>query len=88
MPITKFEVQDGGDTRNILELDLDAENMDKNADDPELREYLVGVDWLDTRPLNEAYWEAGMYANQNTVTRLRDQQTLDRLYEVFDVSPP
>ena len=62
-------------------------DLGRDAEDPDLREYLIGVDWIETRDIEEAFWEKGLYANQNTVTKLRDQQTLDRLYEVFDVSP-
>lgn len=82
--VKEFEVDVDGETKNILDVDLDAEHMDENVDDPELREYLVGVDWFDKRPIEEAYWETGMYANQNTVTKLRNQFTLERLYEEFD----
>lgn len=84
-PVTEFDIQVNGETKNILEADLHAEQMDENADDPDLREYLVGVDWKDTRPVEDAYWETGMYANQNTATKLRNQFTLERLYEEFDV---
>lgn len=84
-PVTEFTLEIDGEQHPILDLDLDAEAMGENADDPELREYVVGVDWVDTRPLNEAYWEAGMYANQNTVTKLRNQFTLDRLYQQFNI---
>jgi hypothetical protein len=82
--VTEFEVDEDGETTNILDADLDADRMDENADDPELREYLVGVDWKDTRSVEDAYWETGMYANQNTVTKLRNQYTLERLYEEFE----
>lgn len=84
-PVTEFDIEMNGDYRNILEMDLDADNMAENADDPEQREYLVGVDWIDIRPRSNAYWETGMYANQNTVTKLRNQFTLDRLYDEFDI---
>ena len=84
MSVTEFEIGTSEDSQNILNADIRADRMDENADDPELREYLVGVEWLDTRPVEDAYWEAGMYANQNTVTRLRNQFTLERLYELFD----
>lgn len=84
-PITEFEVDEGGVKKNILDVDLNAEHMGENADDPELREYLVGVEWKDTRPVEDAYWETGMYANQNTATKLRNQYTLERLYEEFNV---
>lgn len=84
-PVTEFEVDEDGETKSILDVDLDASRMDENADDPELREYLVGVEWKDTRPVKDAYWETGMYANQNTVTKLRNQYTLERLYEEFKI---
>jgi hypothetical protein len=71
----------------ITEAPLEGD-LSRDAEDPDLREYLIGVDWIETREIEDAFWEKGLYANQNTVTRLRDQQTLDRLYEVFDVSPP
>ena len=63
-------------------------DLSRDAADPDLREYLIGVDWIETRGINNAFWQKGLYANQNTVTRLRDQQPLDRPYEVFDFSPP
>ncbi|WP_254862270.1 endonuclease NucS domain-containing protein [Halovivax gelatinilyticus] len=84
-PVKEFTVDEDGE-RSILKEDLDADRIDENMEDPEQREYLVGVDWTDTRPISEAYWETGMYANQNTVTKLRNQFTLNRLYDVFDVS--
>lgn len=84
-PVTDFEVDTAEGTRNILEVDTDAKAMGENAEDEALREYLVGVDWIDKRPQREAYWETGMYANQNTVTKLRNQYTLDRLYDHFEI---
>ena len=84
-PVTDFEViNENGDTVDILNADLDAEQMDENAGDIKNQEYLVGVDWKETRQIKDAYWKTGMYANQNTVTKLRNQFTLERLYEEFD----
>lgn len=36
-----------------------------------------------TLPKEKAIWEKGMFANQNTVVRLRDSFTLERLVEAF-----
>ena len=83
MPVTDFDVEVNGDRMNILNAELEAEAMDRNKDDPDMREYLVGVDWTETRPISDAYWEKGMYANQNTVTKLRNQFTLRRIHENF-----
>jgi hypothetical protein len=59
--------------------------MDDNAGDPEMQEFLVPVEWIDTRPIERAVREPGMFANQNTVCKLRNQFTLERLAEHFDL---
>jgi hypothetical protein len=84
-PVTEFEVDTSSGLKKILSMDLDAPAMDENAENEAQREYLVGVAWIDTRPISEAYWETGMHANQNTVTKLRNRFTLDRLYQHFDI---
>lgn len=84
--VNDFEVEVGGATMNILEAPLEATNMGWEADDPELCEYLVRVEWIDTRPREKAVWEKGMFANQNVVVKLRQPFTLQRLNEVFDLA--
>lgn len=83
--VKDFEVEVDGRRTNILEAPLQATNMDWDADDPELCEYLVRVEWIDTRPRERAVWEKGMFANQNVVARLRQPFTLQRLGELFTV---
>lgn len=83
--MTEFDVEVNDTTVPILDAEFDAEAMDENAEDEALREYLVGVDWIDARAASEAYWGTGMYANQNTVTKLRNQFTLEHLYNHFDI---
>jgi hypothetical protein len=62
---------------------LRAERMGDGQDDPDLSEYVVRVEWTKTLPRDRAIWEKGMYANQNSVTRLRQTFTLARLTEAF-----
>jgi len=66
-------------------MDLEAPSMDENADNLELSEYLVRVEWIMTLPVEQAIWEKGMYANQNSVTKLRNKFTLERLTERFEL---
>ena len=80
-------VEGSEDEVPITEAPLEGD-LSRDKEDPDLREYLIGVDWIETRDIADAFWEKGLYAQQNTVTKLRDQQTLYRLYEVFDVPPP
>jgi hypothetical protein len=43
----------------------------------------VLVDWMKTLPREQAIWEPGMFANQNTACKLRNQFTIERLTERF-----
>lgn len=57
-----------------------------SSSDPDLSEYVVRVEWLKTLAVDEAIWEKGMFANQNTVCRLRNKFTLERLIDRFGLS--
>jgi hypothetical protein len=46
---------------------------------------VVPVRWLATRPREEAVWERGMFANQNSACKLRNRFTLDELVRQFDL---
>src|SRR3954451_4660582 len=63
----------------LLGLDLEAPAMDRNVDDPERCEYVVRVRWEVAWEREDAFWIPGLYANENSVTRLRDSWTLERL---------
>ena len=49
------------------------------------RWYVVRVRWLVTFEREDAFWIPGLYANENSVTRMRDSWTLERLCEAFGV---
>ncbi|WP_448811720.1 hypothetical protein [Agromyces bauzanensis] len=48
-------------------------------------EWVVPVEWIRTVPQKDAYWEKGLFANQNSACKLRQEFTLDRLAQHFDV---
>lgn len=85
VPIKDFVVTVDDTEMPILQAPTKAKNMSEGADDPERSEYLVRVEWNKTRQTKEAYWVTGMYANQNSVTKMRNKFTLDRLAERFDL---
>lgn len=85
VPVTAFSVRVDGDEMPILDAPTAAPNMGEHAGDPKLQEYVVPVEWIVTRSVDEAVWEKGMFANQNTVCKLRNQFTLDVLVERFDL---
>lgn len=49
-------------------------------------EWVVPVTWTRTVRQNDAYWEKGLFANQNSACKLRQEFTLDRLAQRFDVN--
>lgn len=84
-PVTDvtFEASEGPKT--LLDLPIVAPKMGEYRNDPERIEHVVKVEWEKTLPREEAVWEAGMFANQNTVCRLRNRFTLERLSERFEL---
>lgn len=56
------------------------------ADDPDRSERVVAVKWIKTVPREEAIWEKGMFANQNTACALRSSFTRERVLEGLGLS--
>lgn len=84
VPIKDFQVVVDGEKIPLLEADLRVP-MDKDVDDPDLCEYVVRVEWIKTVPKERAIWEKGMFANQNSACKLRNQFTVERLTEHFQL---
>ena len=76
-----FEVEG----RSLLELPLTQPNLAHDKDDPELAEYVVGVEWHKTVPISEAKTFTGVFANQNVVCKLHDPATIECLKREFEV---
>jgi hypothetical protein len=86
VPVGEFEVEIDGAEMNILDAPgLEAEAMGADKDDPDECEYLARVEWIDARPAEQAYWEKGLFANQNVVAKLRQPFTLEKLADHFDL---
>ena len=86
--VREFKVVINGVETPLLDVpDLRAPNMAEYADDPERVECVVRVEWLKTLASTEqSVWEKGMYANQNSATKLRNKFTLDKLVERFGLN--
>ena len=63
---TDFSFNFGGEDVPFIDAFPTAQDYLESAEDPDLFEYVVGIDWLDTVSLDEAIWKIGMFANQNT----------------------
>jgi len=51
----------------------------------DIAEWVVPVRWFTSVPVEQAYWEKGMFANQNSACKLRQEFTLERLGRHFDL---
>jgi hypothetical protein len=85
VPVRQFHVELDGAQTPILSAPFTAPNMGENADNPDLTEYLVRVEWIRTLPENAAFWEKGMFANQNSACRLTHAFTRERLLDRFEL---
>lgn len=85
-PINDFMVEtDSGALEPILNVELKASGLKNDSDNPSLCEYFVRVDWIKTVKEEEAYWEKGLSANQNSAFKLKNRFTLDKLIQFFAV---
>lgn len=84
-PVSEFMVDVEGVPTPILSAGIEAPKMGDGVDDPDTSEWLVPVDWTVTRPIEEAFWVAGLFANQNTAAKLRNRFTIETLTEEFDL---
>jgi hypothetical protein len=67
-------------------LPVKAPQMWHDDGDPDRQEYALGVDWIVSRATNEAVKEPGLFANQNSACRLRDEHTLTVLIDRFGLT--
>ncbi|PYE52010.1 DUF91 domain-containing protein [Deinococcus yavapaiensis] len=77
VPARDFTVEHGGQRVRLSALTLRGQLL--HDQDDERCEWMVPVRWLDTRALEQAVWEKGLFANQNSACKLRNRFTLERL---------
>jgi hypothetical protein len=83
-PQTEFTVAIDGKQVPVTQAPLKCDECLK-TNDPETMEYFVPVRWIKTVPKEQAYREKGFFSNQNTVCKLRNRFTLERLTQHFGV---
>jgi len=87
-PATRLEdakVRRGDEWMRLCEQNLTGNYRHANDDDDDHAEWVVPVEWLDTRPEQEAYWDKGMFASQHSACKLRQEFTLERLSNHFGI---
>jgi len=61
--------------------------LDHDSEDPDIRDYAVGIEWKKTFSISEAKSFPGIFANPNVVCKLGDQRTVEFLRKVFLEGP-
>lgn len=85
-PASSFKVKANGDEAAVLDVAKRADYQRAFVDDPELCEYFVPIQWLQTVPLDQAVREIGFFGNQNTVCQPKSPKwraTVEHLKEKF-----
>lgn len=87
-PFPEAIVTVDGAARRLVDLPLNGTyRHNPDGDDDDTAEYIVPVEWEKTRPVSEAIWKMGMFANQNSACKLRKQFTIDTVAGELGVSP-
>jgi hypothetical protein len=82
-----FKVSKDGKEVRFIDLP-EGKNYAANAENEELANYFVQVEWLATRPLNQAISQVGFFGNQNSVCKPRTSKwpfTVETLAKAFGV---
>ena len=81
--IKDFNVDDKGKT--LLDVDLQAPEAKSFSDDPNMSEWAVKINWIETYPKKKAKTFRGVFANLNIVCKLRQIPTVEFLEREFGV---
>ncbi|WP_239111590.1 hypothetical protein [Phycicoccus sonneratiae] len=78
-------VYTGGEWVDLAEQPLEGTYVHPGEEDDDNAEWVVPVAWLDARAERDAFWEKGMFGNQHSACKLRQEFTLGRLADHFDI---
>ena len=78
-------VRTNGQWVRLAEQPLEGTYLHPGEEDDHNAEWVVPVAWLEARPERDAFWEKGMFGNQHSACKLRQEFTIERLVEHFDI---
>ncbi|RFA06669.1 hypothetical protein B7R21_19060 [Subtercola boreus] len=67
----------------LKNLPLNGHYRHADDDDDTMAEWAVTVEWTHTVPREQGVWKTGMFANQNTAAKLRQQFTIEQVTAAF-----
>lgn len=72
--------------QRLADLDL-AGNYSHDGDEAdEFAEWAVPVQWTRAVPREQGFWKTGMFANQNSAAKLRQQFTIEQVLAAFEIA--
>lgn len=87
-PASEFTVMTDHGEQSVMDVVQHGAKYKASADTPELSEYFVKVKWIHTLEAGKAFYEVGLFGNQNTVcqpTTPKWRHTVERLKQVFQI---
>jgi hypothetical protein len=84
-PFDEAIVKIDGQEQRLRDLDLQGTYVHTTGKDEDTTEYVVTVEWDHTRPQGDAFWAAGLFANQNSACPMRSTFTIDTLTKKFQL---
>lgn len=82
-PFDQAVIEVDGAVTPVRDLELNGTYRHSGDMDESLAEWVVPVEWTHTVPRDEGFWRTGMFANQNTVAKLRQQFTIEQVTAAF-----
>ncbi|MDJ0334900.1 endonuclease NucS [Salinibacterium sp. G-O1] len=67
----------------LKDLPLEGDYRHEDGGDDLMAEWVVPIVWTHTVPSEQGFWKAGMFANQNTAAKLRQQFTIEQVSAAF-----
>lgn len=82
----EFQIEVDGVSKPCLSVLSKGHYHRAQVSDPEVAEHFVRVNWLESRPIEQAYHETGLFGQQNSVCKPKSpkwRHTVERLKAVF-----
>ena len=81
----RVTVEHEGVERRLADLRLDGRYRHPGDEDDDNAEWAVPIAWERTVPRDQGFWRTGMFANQNSVARMRNQFTIEQVTAAFGI---
>ena len=79
-------VEVDGVEQQLADLDLVGNYSHAGDEADEFAEWAVPVQWTRSVPREQGYWKTGMFANQNSAAKLRQQFTIEQVLAAFEIA--